>query len=67
MLKTCPICKHLSVEYDPSHRIEQCLNIECSWVNRGEESLQETESFEFPRMKLSEVLEKRNRITTQKA
>jgi len=60
MLKLCPQCKRLSVEYDFYHHIERCLNRECHWVNRDKKSLGESVDFELPRMKISESLEERN-------
>ena len=60
MLKLCPQCKHLSVEYDPYHHVERCLNRECCWVNRDKKVLEESAGFEPPRMKISESLEARN-------
>lgn len=56
MLKPCPQCKRLSVEYDFYHHVEKCLNKECGWVNReGEQT-----TFAPPSTKLGAILEKRN-------
>ena len=60
MLKLCPQCKRLSVEYDFHHHVEKCLNKECSWVNRDKKQMGEPIDFAPPRMKISENLEKRN-------
>ncbi len=60
MLKLCPQCKRLSVEYDFHHQAEKCLNKECGWVNRGSKLLEEQINFAPPRIKLSEILEERN-------
>ncbi len=60
MLKPCPQCKRLSVEYDFYHQVERCLNKECAWVNRGEKSLGEQTAFAPPSTKLGAILEERN-------
>lgn len=60
MLKLCPQCKRLSVEYDFYHHVEKCLNKECGWVNRGEEHQGEQTAFAPPSTKLGAILEKRN-------
>jgi len=60
MLKLCPQCKRLSVEYDYYHHAEKCLNKDCGWVNRGEKPLGEATDFVFPSMKISAKLEQRN-------
>jgi len=60
MLKLCPQCKRLSVEYDYYHHVEKCLNKECGWVNRGEKSTEEMNAFKVPSTKLGIILEKRN-------
>ena len=66
MLKLCPCCKHLSIEYDPYHRIEKCLNINCGWVGRGSDLFKDLENFEYPKMRISETLEKQNGKTISK-
>ena len=60
MLKLCPQCKRLSVEYDFYHQVEKCLNKECGWVNRENKALGEAIDFAPPSMKLSVILEERN-------
>jgi len=60
MLKLCPQCKRLSVEYDFYHHVEKCLNKECGWVNREKNSLGEQTAFIPPITKLGAILEKRN-------
>lgn len=60
MLKLCPQCKRLSVEYDYYHHVEKCLNKECGWVNRGEKPLGEQTAFTPPSTKLGAILEERN-------
>ena len=60
MLKPCPQCKRLSVEYDFYHHVEKCLNRECCWVNRDKKPLGESVDFAPPRMKISELLEEKN-------
>lgn len=62
MLQLCPQCKRLSIEYDPHHRIDKCLNKECGWVNRGRKPLGEVVDFSLPSMKLSIELEKKNHV-----
>lgn len=62
MLKLCPQCKRLSVEYDLYHRMEKCLNKECGWVNRDNKPIGEASNFEPPKIKLSAILEKRNHV-----
>ncbi len=63
MLKLCPQCKRLSVEYDLYHHVEKCLNKECGWVNRNGKPL-EVSNFALPSMKLSAILEERNHKKT---
>ncbi len=60
MLKLCPQCKRLSVEYDYYHHVEKCLNKECGWVNRGEKPVEEVSAFTAPSTKLGAILEERN-------
>ena len=60
MLKLCPQCKRLSVEYNYYHHVEKCLNKECGWVNRGEKLIDEVSAFKVPATKLGIILEKRN-------
>lgn len=60
MLKPCPQCKRLSVEYDFYHHVEKCLNKECGWVNREKKPSEERINFVPPSMKLSAILEERN-------
>jgi hypothetical protein len=60
MLKLCPKCKRLSVEYDYYHHVEKCLNKECGWVNRGEQNQGEQTTFVPPSTKLGAILEERN-------
>ena len=60
MLKPCPRCKRLSVEYDFYHHVDKCLNKECGWVNREKKPLEEGINFAPPSMKLSAILEERN-------
>jgi len=53
MLKLCPECHRLSVEFDPHQSVERCLNRQCGWVNRERRALtaenEKLESFEFSR------------------
>lgn len=60
MLKCCPQCKRLAVEYDPYHRVEKCLNKECGWVNREKKDVEELSAVAFKTFRLSAVLEARN-------
>jgi len=60
MLKPCPQCKRLSVEYDFYHHIEKCLSRECNWVNRDRKPLEGSVDFAPPEMKISVSLERRN-------
>ena len=60
MLKPCPQCKRLSVEYDFYHHVDKCLSKECGWVNRGEQPLGEQTAFAPPSTKLGVILEQRN-------
>jgi hypothetical protein len=46
MLKICPKCHNLSIEYDPHQKIDRCLNMQCGWVNRKGEEV-EPQSFRF--------------------
>lgn len=57
MLKVCPRCKGMTVEYDYHHRVEKCLNKECGWVNRDKEALPDGANCALPSMKLSVSLE----------
>jgi hypothetical protein len=34
MLKICPKCKNLSIEYDPHQEVERCLIKQCGFVIR---------------------------------
>lgn len=61
MLKLCPWCKRLSVEYDVYHHLDKCLNKECGWVGRGKDSSGELTEFTPPSSNLSRILEERNR------
>jgi hypothetical protein len=63
MLKRCPQCNRLSIEYDPYHRIEKCLNKECGWVNREKKALEESPDSDMPTVGLSAILEVRNQRT----
>ena len=47
MLKICPRCKNLSIEYDPRQRVERCLNKQCGWLSRQIGKEVEPESFRF--------------------
>ena len=60
MLKQCPQCKRLSVEYDYYHHAEKCLSKDCGWVNRGDKPLEEESAFKVPSTKLGIILEQRN-------
>ena len=60
MLKWCPLCERLSVDYDFYHHVERCLNKECGWVNRGEQNVGEQTAFAPPSTKLGAILEERN-------
>ena len=59
MLKLCPQCERLSIEYDYYHHVEKCLNKECGWVNRENKPLEESAS-KVPPTKLGAILEERN-------
>ena len=54
MLKQCPQCRRLSVEFDYYHHAEKCLNKECGWVNRSGEPLPDVTL--IPSVKLSVTL-----------
>ena len=60
MMKLCPECKGLSVEFDSYHRVEKCLNRNCGWVNRDKQQLGEPRDNGLPQFRLSAVLERRN-------
>ncbi len=65
MLKPCPQCNRLSVEYDFSLHVERCFNRGCRWVNWDKKPLGESTDFVPPKIKLSESLEERNHKKTE--
>ncbi len=40
MLKVCPNCGRMTIEYDPHQGMERCLNRHCGWVNRDKLSME---------------------------
>lgn len=64
MLKLCPKCHRLSIEFDPHQNVERCLNRQCGWVNRdGLALLPETDKLQS--FKFSRLMEKRVRANSK--
>lgn len=55
MLKVCPKCHNVSIDYDPRQKVERCLYTPCGWVNRKGEKL------ELQPLKSSITMEKRGK------
>jgi len=60
MLKVCPECRRLSVEFDPHQSVERCLSRQCGWVNREGKALT-PESEKLASFRFSRTMEKRVR------
>ena len=64
MLKVCPECRRLSVEFDPHQSVERCLSRQCGWVNREGKALT-PESEKLDSFKFSQTMERRVRANSK--